>query len=334
MSRFGRLIGKYIENSLKTLPDTAIDLGSANTRVKIAQRVAFHEPTCIAYHKQNQEVITFGQAAADLAGKVPNHITVSFPIRESRVVDTFGLEEFIKAVTQKVYAHQGNGLGLFQARMLVGMSPALTVVQQEAFKKTFQAAHFLPVLKNKMDSLITYIHAQPQWKRVMFVVDMGAMTTEIAVYSQGEYVTQKTLPIGGEHFTHQIIQSIRQEYHCEVGWGTAEKIKKEIADIHNAAERKMVVRGKDIFTSLPTTIQISAQKLNEPLVEVGNEFLENIHRVCQRITPDLLTAALENGVFLTGGGSLLKGLDMSVGQKLQSEVIKSPTPFEDIVKSL
>jgi rod shape-determining protein MreB len=198
-------------------------------------------------------------------------------------------------------------------------------------------------------------------------LDIGGMTTEVSIWANGQVLSQETLEIGGDHFTKQVLSVTKKKYQAEIGWLTAEQIKKNLLCLAGAKHveeevdattsvmtsksrrvkvkeeakvasspngSKFTVRARSSTTDLPTTIVLAAANYVAPLEEVAQELVWLVKEAMQDLSPELLSTALENGILLTGGGALLPGLVQYLEKQLQTSVLLSHHPREDVIRGL
>lgn len=336
MSRFGHFVQNILESRGTATFPLAFDIGSLNTRVMSQGKMVFYEPTCLALQRRTGEVLAIGTEAAEMLGKTPPNIEIVFPIRRAKIVDNEAFALFLRFLLQKISPHQGIWHSFFRREARIALPAAMTVVQQETVQRTFNALQFRLQIISKIQALKTSVHQQKTAKFLNFFIDVGAMSTEIGVCDDNEVMVQHTFPIGGEDFTQIIISGVRKHYHCEIGWPTAEKIKKELLcfPLESKTVKQMVVRGRDALTSLPTAITISAEHFDADVLTLTKELLRNIRQVCQDVSPEMLAHALSTGIYLTGGASVLPNLAVFLEQKLHTEIIASSSPKTDLIKGV
>jgi rod shape-determining protein MreB len=332
MSRFGLFLQKYVHHFDFQQKSFGIDVGSFQTRIQYHGKVIFLEPTCVARHTANREVVAIGKMAADLQGKTPPSVEVIWPVRAAQVIHTEALQQFLHATFQKTGLLTKETLPFFRNDVKVALPSQTSEVQKEAWKKIGDGLS----AKIHTVSKIAALTNNPTRRHYTFFIDIGAMTVEMGVVTQDNIVLGKTERIGGEDITQLIIDTIRRKSHMEVGYLTAEEVKKEIVRVESAENkaRKMVVHGRDVLTGLPTTFSISSEIFHEEVLQWARKVEEEVRRFCLATPPEILSQALAQGVFLTGGGTQLIGLAEFLSKSLKTEMVISSTPFEDVVKGL
>ncbi len=370
MSRLSQMLPKKI--SLPSgrlsfvLPQSLkMDLGSSFTRVKIENKLVFHDRTAIVFHEETHDIIAIGQAAEIFQGRVPEGMKLVRPIRMGKVSNVTAANLFLKAVLHKVNEPNAGLLMPFISQgVLVATGAATSQVQKELLAHFFRNLHGSCTFKSKANALFASLLSPQMVSGVWCCLDIGGMTTEVAIWANGQVISQQTLDLGGNHFTEQVLSVTKKKYQAEIGWLTAEQIKKNLlclsgatlsevesdheieADDSRPKSRrirkeevkntpgKFTVRARSSTTDLPTTIVLSAEPYRDPLTDVAQELVWLIKEAMQDLSPELLSTALENGLLLTGGGSLLPGLANYIEQQLQTSVVLSAHPREDVIRGL
>jgi rod shape-determining protein MreB and related proteins len=332
MSRFGVFLQKYVHHFDFQQKSFGLDVGSFHTRIYYHGRTIFLEPTCIAVHGTNREVIAIGKMAADLQGKTPQHVEVIWPVRSAQVIHSEVLQQFLQAALRKTGLLTKETLPFFRNNALVAVPSQTSEVQKDAWKKMSESISS----KVEIISKIAALTNNPHRRHHTFFIDIGAMTIEMGVVTQDNVVLSKTERIGGEDVTQFIIDVTRRKSHMEIGYLTAEEIKKEIVRVEptDAKPRKMVVHGRDVLTGLPSTFSLSSEIFQTEIVQWAQRVEEEIRRFCLSTPPEILSQSLSQGVFLTGGGAQMGGLAEFLSRSLKTEMIVSSTPFEDVAKGL
>jgi|GEM_PF-1611167 len=365
MLRPGHLLSARLKLNFSLPKNVAIDLGSSYTRVKVDNTIVFHDRTCIVFHRESQDIIAIGQTAETFQGKVPSGMRLVRPIRMGKVADVNATHLFLQAVLHKVNSPAVMlPIPFISQQVVVANSASTSSVQKELLRHFARNLHATCSFKPKSEALFTTLLTPQMRHGTWCCIDIGGMTTEIAIWANGQVLTQQTLEIGGDFFTKQILSVTKKKYQAEIGWLTAEQIKKNLLCLATATEKevelveersttvsksrrvksndeskftpigKFTVRARSSSTDLPTTIALSASTYVKPLEEVAQELVWLIKESTQDLSPELLSTALENGILLTGGGSLLPGLATYLEQQLQTSILLSQHPREDVVRGL
>jgi len=288
--------------------DIGIDLGTASVLVfKKGEGIVLHEPSVVAIDKNSNKVIAVGEEAREMLGRTPGYITAIRPLREGVIADYDTTEKMLNYFVKRVL---GNKLFL-KPRVIVCIPTGATDVEERAVRQATLAA----------GAKQAYIIEEPLAAALgaginiagatgNMVVDIGGGTSDIAVLALGGIVCNTSLRVGGDKFDEALIRFVRREYSLMIGERTAEEIKINIGTAWITPEnrdRYMEVRGRDLVSGLPKTINISSQEswiaLEEPVYSV----IDAVKKVLEVTPPELAADIVDNGIVMTGGGSLLDG---------------------------
>ena len=288
--------------------DIGIDLGTASVLVfKKGEGIVLHEPSVVAIDKNTNKVIAVGEEARQMLGRTPGHITAIRPLREGVIADYDTTEKMLKYFVKRVL---GNRL-FMKPRVIVCIPTGATDVEERAVRQATLAA----------GAKQAYIIEEPLAAALgaglkiagatgNMVVDIGGGTSDIAVLALGGIVCNTSLRVGGDKFDEALIRYIRREYGLMIGERTAEGIKIRIGTAWVTPENRdncIEVRGRDLVSGLPKTIKISSQEswiaLEEPVYAV----IDAVKKVLEITPPELAADIVDNGIVMTGGGSLLNG---------------------------
>jgi rod shape-determining protein MreB len=336
MSRFTALLSQVGKASGSTPSRLAIDFGSSRTRVRLGSKLLFDQPSCVAIHNTSGAILAIGNAAYSMLGKGVEQVQVLFPVQRGKVAHLAAAQAFFEVVLRP-FLPSFRLLQPLLLREVVLAVPASSTAAQRSFYRQALATtgYFHLTYQTKAAALARVVQAhKPQ-----LLIDIGGQTTEVVICQEKEVLIKKTIPLGGDDFTRVMIQSIRATHLCEVGWQTGEEIKAEIGKIalkknSAAAELLTVVRGKDVVSNLPKTIQVKNTELSKELTQVANELLLQVREVCDVAPAELLAQALEEGIYFTGGGSLLKNLTDFLAEGMNTHALCSAHPQLDVIRGL
>lgn len=291
--------------------DIGIDLGTASVLVfKKGEGIVLHEPSVVAIDRNNNKVKAIGEEARQMLGRTPGYIVAIRPLREGVIADYDTTERMLTYFVKRV---MGKRMFL-KPRIIVCIPTGATDVEERAVRQATLAA----------GAKQAYIIEEPVAAALgaginiseatgNMVVDIGGGTSDIAVLSLGGIVCNTSLRIGGDKFDEAIIRYIRREYNLMIGERTAEEIKIRIGSAWITSENRdsyMEVRGRDLLSGLPKTVQISSREswiaLEEPVYSV----IDAVKKVLEITPPELSADIVNNGIVMTGGGSLLDGFDI------------------------
>ncbi|MDQ3954428.1 MAG: rod shape-determining protein [Actinomycetota bacterium] len=309
--------------------DLAIDLGTANTLVYQRQKgILFAEPTVLALNKENGAVLAMGDEAWQMIGRTPGYIVAVRPLRSGAISDFDITEKLIRLILQRA------GVSRFsRPRVLVCVPSALTEVERRAVEEaTLSAgARSCYLIEEPMAAAIGAglpVH-EPLGN---LVVDVGGGTSEVALISLGGMVTNTARRVGGFDLDAAVQNYVRREYSIAIGERTAERIKIAIGSAFpRQQEEKAEIRGRDLATGLPKNVIITSEELREAINDQVRQIVTAVLECIGSSPPDLVHDVLVNGITLTGGGSLLSGLDMLLSQEAEVPVHLTQQPLESVV---
>lgn len=296
--------------------DIGIDLGTASVIVfKKGSGIVLHEPSVVAIDKNTDKVIAVGEEARQMLGRTPGHIVAIRPLKEGVIADYDTTEKMLTYFIRKI---MGNKL-FFKPRVIVCIPTGATDVEERAVRQATlssgarQAFIIEEPLAAALGAGINISEATGN-----MVVDIGGGTSDIAVLSLGGLVCNASLRIGGDKFDEAIIRYIRREHNLMIGDRTAEEVKMRVGTAYVTEDnrhRSMEVRGRDLVTGLPKTISISSAESWEALQEPVEAVIEGVKKVLEITPPELAADIVNNGIVMTGGGSLLDGLDILLSKE-------------------
>jgi len=314
--------------------DLSIDLGTANTIVLAkGEGIVINEPSVVAVQKTRSgknKILAVGKEAKEMLGKTPENIQAIRPLKEGVIADFEITEKMIQYFIQKTH----NRKSFIRPRIIICVPYGLTQVERKAVKESaFNAGARDVILVEEPKAAAIGAGLPIQDPKGNLVIDIGGGTTEIGVISLGGLVRSKSIRIGGDKFDQAIIDYIKQKFNLVIGERTAEEVKIEIGSaIALDEELSLSIKGRDQITGLLHRQEITSQDIREaitePLREIGNALKE----VLEVVPPDLASDIVENGIVLTGGGSLIRGLDNYLSQLVQLPVFICEEPLLAVAK--
>lgn len=288
--------------------DIGIDLGTASILVYIKGRgVVLKEPSVVAFDVDTNKVKAIGEDARLMLGRTPGTIVAVRPLRKGVISDYQVTEKMMKYFIQKAI-----GRRMFKKpRIAVCVPSGVTEVEKKAVEDaTYQAgAREVSVIEEPIAAAIgAGIDISKPCGNM--IVDIGGGTSDIAVISLGSTVVSTSVKVAGDDFDNAIVNYVRRQHNLAIGERTAEEIKIKIGSAFKRPEVDyMDVRGLNLVTGLPKTIKLSSEETEEALRESTSQIIEAIHKVLEKTPPELAADIAERGIVLTGGGSLLRGLE-------------------------
>jgi rod shape-determining protein MreB len=302
-------------------------LGTKNTLVYVSDKgIVINEPSVVAINKRTNEILEVGNEANKMVGKTPGHIEAIKPLVDGVISDFEVTEKMLKYFITKV--HNENFALIPRPRVVIGIPLDLTEVEKKAVEDAARSAGARKVylIEEAMAAAIG-AHLPVTEATATMVVDIGGGTTEIAVISLGGVVTWKSLRLAGNEFDNNIIEYIREEFNILIGEQIAEDIKVKIGSAIPMDEPKeMEVRGRDLITGLPKAIIVTDKQVREAISRTILKIVENIKTILETTPPELVSDIYERGIFLSGGGALLRGLDkaISLASKIPVKIADDP----------
>ncbi|MDD5795785.1 MAG: rod shape-determining protein [Oscillospiraceae bacterium] len=307
--------------------DVAIDLGTANTLVCIKGRgIVLREPSVVAIDAQTEAVIAVGKEAKDMIGRTPDSIIAVRPLKDGVIADFDVTSAMLKHFIRKAVK-----TGAFsKPRIIICMPSGVTEVERNAVEDAaYQAGgKQVELVEEPMAAAIGA--GLPVDEPVgSLVVDIGGGTSEVAVISLGDIVTSCSVRVAGDKFDEAIINYIKKEYNLIIGERTAEAIKIGIGSAFPYEdEQSMVVKGRNVVDGLPKDVTVTAEEIRDALAEPLMTIVEAIKSTLEKTPPELSADIIDSGIMLTGGGALLRGIDMLVMQQTGMPVHTAAKPLE------
>jgi len=293
--------------------DMAIDLGTANTLVYVKNRgIVLNEPSVVAIAevKGKKMVLAVGNEAKQMVGRTPGNIQAIRPLREGVIADFEVAEEMIKHFIHKVH----NRRSFVSPQVVICVPSGATAVERRAIQESAESAGAGRVYLIEEPMAAAIGAGLPVTEPTgSMVVDIGGGTTEVAVLSLGGIVFSRSVRVGGDTMDEAIIQYIRRHHNLLVGETTAERIKKTIGSA-KAPDRgdgeEMRIKGRDLVNGVPKEIIVTEKQISESLSEPVTAIVEAVKVALENTAPELSADIVEKGIILTGGGSLLRNLDV------------------------
>lgn len=311
----------------KMTKDMGIDLGTANTLVYIkGQGIVVREPSVVAIRDDSKEVLAVGEEAKKMIGRTPGNIVAIRPMKDGVIADFDVTQSMLSYFIQKAAAKKG----VVSPRIAICVPFGVTEVEKRAIEEAARAAGARDayLIEEPMAAAIG-AGLKVEEPEGNMVVDIGGGTTEIAIISLGGIVTAKSIRIGGDEFDESIVSYVKKEYNLMIGERTAEDVKISIGStFKDDQETNMQIRGRDLISGLPKTIEINSTEVRDALKEPISSIVDAIKSTLEKTPPELASDIMENGIMLTGGGALLRGLDKLVKQETGMPVQIAEDPLD------
>ena len=311
--------------------DVAIDLGTANTIVYVKGKgVILDEPSMVALALSRdgygKKVIAVGHEAKTMLGKTPGQIEVIRPMKDGVIADFTVTEQMIKYFIRKI--NNSKKLFAIPPTIVICVPCGSTQVERRAIKDAALAAgaRHVELIEEAMAAAIGADLPVSSPKASM-VVDIGGGTTEVGVISLGGLVYANSIKVAGDRVDEIVSAHIRSKHGLLIGDSTSEEIKKQIGSAHRSSDvGEMVIRGRDAYQGLPKEITINSAELREALKDTLDQMILAIRNALETTPPELSADLIDNGITLTGGGALLRGLDILISEEtgLQVHIAEEP----------
>jgi len=308
----------------RLIGDFGVDLGTANVLIYAERRgIVLREPSVIAVDKNTGKILQVGAAARNMLGRTPGNVVAIRPLREGAISDYEMTERMLSSFFKKI-----SRFSLIKPRVIVSVPSGITEVEERAVIQaaTNAGARQVYLIEEPLAAALG-AGMDLSGANGKMVVDIGGGTTDVAVMSLGGVVVSESIKIAGDTFDDAIMRYVRQKYEVLIGDITAERIKREIGTVYDSREEKTIsVKGRCIKTRMPKNITISSRVMLEAMMEPLTAVLDAICSVIARTPPELVHDILINGIVMTGGGSMLGGLDKLVEKTtgIKTTVAKNP----------
>jgi rod shape-determining protein MreB and related proteins len=309
--------------------DLGIDLGTANTLVYVKGKgIVVREPSVVALQKDTKQIVAVGNEAKNMIGRTPGNVVALRPMKDGVIADYE-----TTAIMMKYYIKQAlKNKGLFSGKpyVMVCVPYGITAVEERAVIDATRQAGARDAYTIEEPFAAAIGANLPVWEPTgSMVVDIGGGTTEVAVISLGGIVTSQSIRVAGDEMDEAIIHYIRKTYNLMIGERTAEAIKVEIGSAGNPEGiGSMEIRGRDLLTGLPKTIEISAEEIAEALRDTVYAIVDSVKNTLEKTPPELAADIMDRGIVLTGGGALLRNLDKVISKETDMPVIVAENPLD------
>ena len=324
---FDYILGKFSN-------DLAIDLGTANTLVYVKGKgIVLNEPSVVAVHKDARgmkKVLAVGLDAKSMLGRTPGNIVAIRPMRDGVIADFDITEAMLKHFILRVH----NRKSLVRPRIIVSVPSGITQVERRAVRETVESAgaREIYLIEEPMAAAIGagLPIAEPTSS---MVVDIGGGTTEVAVISLSGIVYSKSVRVAGDKIDEEIVQYMKRKYSLLIGERTAEIIKTEIGCAYPLEEMKSIdVKGRDLISGIPKTIETNSEEIREAIAEPVTLIVDAIKDALENAPPELAGDIVDRGIVLTGGGALLKNIDVLIREETGLPITIADDPLSAVAR--
>ena len=314
--------------------ELAIDLGTANTLIIYNDKVVVDEPSIVAIQRDTHQIMAVGKRAMMMHGKTHENIKTIRPLRDGVIADFQAAEYMLRELIKIVKFN--NALFPPALRMVIGIPSGITEVEERAVKDSAEQAGAKEVrLIHEPMAAAIGIGIDVLEPMGNMIVDIGGGTAEIAVIALGGIVTNKSIRVAGDDFTDEIIEYMRKEHNLNVGERTAELIKIEVGaaiqDLDNPPE-EYSVHGRDMLTGIPKEIKVNYREIAHCLDKSISKIETAVLNTLETTPPELSADIFRTGIYLTGGGALLRGLDKRLHAKTNLPIHVAEDPLRAVAR--
>ena len=309
--------------------DIAIDLGTANTLIWLKGKgVVINEPSIVARTIHDDSIVAVGDEAKAMLGRTHRDLETIRPLQDGVIADFKMTDGMLQGFINKI-----NFSRMARPRMVICVPSGVTEVERRAVKDSGERANAREVyLIEEPVAAAIGIGLDISQPIGNIIVDIGGGTTEIAVISLNGVVTKETIRIAGDEMDEAILQWFRNEHKLEIGLGMSESIKKSVGSAMQMNTKTISVRGRDLVTGIPKTIEVSSDEIRQALKDPVNAIVEAVKRCLEQTPPELAADILERGIIVAGGGSLLRGIDQIIRERTNVPVNVAEDPLLSVVK--
>jgi len=326
---FDYILGKFSN-------DLAIDLGTANTLVYVRGKgIVLNEPSVVAVHmnsKGEKKVLAVGAEAKKMLGRTPGNIVAIRPMRDGVIADFDITEAMLRHFILSVH----NRRALVRPRIIVSIPSGITQVERRAVRETVESAGAREIYLIEEPMAAAIGAGLPITEPISsMVVDIGGGTTEVAVISLAGIVYSKSVRVAGDKIDDEIIQYMKRKYSLLIGERSGENIKMEIGNAYpepNHEVQKMEVKGRDLISGIPKIVEINSDEIREAIREPLSLIVDAIKDALENAPPELAGDIVDRGIVLTGGGSLLRNIDMLIRAETGLPITIGEDPLSTVAR--
>jgi rod shape-determining protein MreB len=322
----------FLRSFLST--DLAIDLGTANTLVYVKGKgIVSNEPSVVAVYRDprgNQKILAIGEAAKEMLGRTPGNILPIRPMKDGVIADFEVTEQMLRHFIFKAHGRKT----FIKPRVVICVPSGVTPVERRAVRESAVSAGAREV----------YLVEEPMAAAIgaglpiteasgNMILDIGGGTTEVAVISMGGIVTSNSIRVAGDRMDDAIVQYVKRRYNLFIGERTAEQVKIKVGNAFPADDNAdtMEIKGRDLVSGIPKTLEITVSEVKEALTEPLNDIVDAVRITLEKTPPELASDIVDKGIVMTGGGSLLKNIDVLLRNAVNLPITIVDDPLSTVV---
>ena len=310
--------------------DLAIDLGTANTLVAVRGKgIVVNEPSIVAINKTNGDVEAVGKEAKEMVGRTPGNIVAIRPMKDGVIADFKIAEKMLTYFIQKAH----NRKMLVHPRIVIGVPSEITPVEERAVRDSAYRAHASEVHLVQQAMVAAIGAGLPITEpRGNLIVDIGGGTTDVAVISMSGIVYSRSVRVAGNEMDEAIINYLKKKYNLLIGERTAEQVKIEVGSAYKLDTPLTIeIKGRNLIEGVPRTVNVNDTEIREALSECVNTIMNAVRVALERTPPELSADISDCGIVLTGGGALLRNLDLRIREETGLPVSIAEDPLASVV---
>lgn len=309
--------------------DIAVDLGTANTLIYVTGNgILINQPSIVARSLHDNKVIAVGDEAKAMMGRTHGNLETIRPLQDGVIANFDMTDAMLRGFIDKI-----NLSRISRPRMVICVPSGVTEVERRAVKDSGERANAKQVylIEEPMAAAIG-IGLDISEPIGNIIVDIGGGTTEVAVIALNGVVSKETVRIAGDEMDEAIVQWFRNEHKLDIGFQTGEMIKKTVGSAMRTKSTKISVKGRDLISGIPKTVEILSDEIRQALKEPVNAIVEVVRRALEQTPPELASDIIDRGIILTGGGAKLKGIDQILRERTKVPVNLAEEPLLSVVK--
>ena len=324
-------IRKYIRRlvrSFRVNKSISIDLGTANILIydKQENRIVLNEPSVLARDKKTGKVIAVGREAREMLGKTPDSIEAIKPLKDGVIADLDATREMISMFMDNIY-----GSSIFKPEVMICVPLEVTPVERKALFDSVPGAKKIYIIEEGRAAIIGsgIDISKPSGN---MVIDIGGGSTDVAILSLDEVIASKSIRIAGNKFDEDIVRYVRNKHNLLIGDRTAEKIKKELGTaIPEETPKTMIIKGRQLEIQTPVSLEINSNEVYEAIKPALDSIVNATKEVLEKSPPELAADILDNGIVMTGGGSMIKEFPTLMEKEVKVKVYLTENPLNSVV---
>lgn len=319
---------RRVVRSFRVNKSISIDLGTANILIydKQENKIVLNEPSVLARDKKTGKVIAVGREAREMLGKTPDSIEAIKPLKDGVIADLDATREMISMFMDNIY-----GSSIFKPEVMICVPLEVTPVERKALFDSVPGAKKIYIIEEGRAAIIGsgIDISKPSGN---MVIDIGGGSTDVAILSLDEVIASKSIRIAGNKFDEDIVRYVRNKHNLLIGDRTAEKIKKELGTaIPEDVPKTMIIKGRQLDVQTPVSLEINSNEVYEAIKPALDSIVSATKEVLEKSPPELAADILDNGIVMTGGGSMIKDFPTLMEKEVKVKVYLTENPLNSVV---